>query len=93
MHLNSECGCTFRGCSFMAGSKSLLEHSGEIAVVWLYEEISREAVKYEREAMQGRGRDAVKCSLLLLISNSSVLFTTEYPVLFVQLALGSSRLD
>ena len=43
--------------------------------------------------MQGRARDAVKCSLLLLISNSSVLFTTEYPVLFVQLALSSSRLD
>jgi hypothetical protein len=48
---------------------------------------------YELDEVEGQMRDAVKWSLPLLISNSSVLFTTHYSVLFVQLALSSSLLD
>ena len=48
---------------------------------------------YELDEVDSRTRDAVKWSLPLLISNSSALFTTHYSVLFVQLALSSSRLD
>jgi hypothetical protein len=48
---------------------------------------------YELDEVESRMRHAVKWSLPLLISNSSVLFTTHYSVLFVQLALSSSLLD